>query len=75
MSCSFENCETRLINLKKLVLQTLFLWRVAVLSVLILIFSISALFNFLFELGVSCVYPVYHGLRSSALCEIYFIYQ
>jgi len=24
----FENCETSLINLKKLVIQTLFLWRV-----------------------------------------------
>jgi hypothetical protein len=28
----FENCETGLINLKKLVIQTLFMWRVKIQS-------------------------------------------
>jgi hypothetical protein len=31
-ACSFEDCETDLINLKKLVIQTLFMWRVTIQS-------------------------------------------
>jgi hypothetical protein len=65
---SFEDCETGLINLKKLVIQTLFMGRVKIQPMSECSYSdFLDVLSFLFELGVSCIHPVYFGLRPSML--------
>jgi hypothetical protein len=65
--CS-KDCETGLMNLKKVVMQTLLLWRETLQSM-----SECSYYEFLdrcsffFKLGVRCILPVYRGLRPSAL--------
>lgn len=65
---NFENCETGLLNLKKLVLQILSTWRVTLTTMSDCTFSdFLFVFFFLYGLGVSCIHPVYFGLRPTVL--------
>jgi hypothetical protein len=65
---SFEDCETGSLNLKKLIIQTLFTWRVTLQSISDCSYSNFFRFVFFFfGLGVSCIHPVYFRLLPSAL--------
>jgi hypothetical protein len=54
-ACSFEDCESGLINLKKLVIQTLFMWRVKIQSV-----SVCSYFDFLEICSIFSLNEGYH---------------
>jgi hypothetical protein len=65
---SFEDCETGSLNLNKLVLPTLFTWRVTLHSMFDCSFSdFLDLCSSIFGLGVSCIHPVYFEMCPSAL--------
>lgn len=68
-------CETDLMNLKKMMLQTLFMWREKFQFMYECSYFefIDRCSIFFFELGVSCIRPVYNGLRLFA--PFHYTYQ
>jgi hypothetical protein len=64
-------------NLKKLVMQTLFMWREKLQSMSECSYSefLDKCSLFFFKLGASCIHPVYCELFLSVLFEIYITYQ
>jgi hypothetical protein len=64
---SFDDRENGLLDLKKLVLQTLYSWRVAWHTSIVSTFF-GFMFFFLYGLGVLLYTSCVHGLRPSARC-------
>jgi hypothetical protein len=75
-ACSFDDCETSSLTLKKLVIQTLFTWRVMLHSMFDCSFPvfIDLCYSFFFGLVVSYIHPMYFGLRPSAFFFFFFIF-